>query len=59
MFGVLVEELIDGEKAKVMKIFEEFKEARIYADNAACKGQNAVIFDWDSESGSYIEFYSV
>ena len=56
MFAVLFE----TEEEKTFKVYADLSSAQYAAQNAVCgMGWKATIFDYDNESNTYIEFYTV
>lgn len=55
MFGVLYE----TDDGKVFHICRTQEEAKNEADNLACMGYAVTVFDYDIDSKTYLEFYSI
>ena len=55
MFAVMYE----TEEGKVIKTFKELGEAQEMANNTACMGYAVTVFDYDVESETFLEFYSM
>ena len=57
MFGLLIDySNVDG---RVFKIYDTLDEAKEAMNNIACMGYRVTLFDYDKDSGEYIEFYSL
>lgn len=55
MFAVMYE-MEDG---RVFKIYQELGEAQQVANSIACMGTQVTVFDYDLDSESFVEFYTV
>lgn len=56
MFAIMYETTENG---KIFKICETLDEARNKAHNIACMGYSVTVFDYDVDTGTYIEFYTI
>ena len=57
MFAFAV--LYETEDGKMFKLFKDHIDARSFANNIACMGHEAKVFDYDMSTNEYIEFYTV
>ena len=55
MFAVMYETK-DG---KVIKTYNDLNDAQIAANNIACSGTGVTVFDYDIDSESFVEFYTI
>ena len=55
MFAVMYE----TEEGKVIKTCKELGEAQALANNTACMGYAVTVFDYDVDSQTFLEFYSI
>ena len=55
MFAVMYE----TEEGKVIKTCKELDEAHELANNTACMGYAVTVFDYDADSQTFLEFYSM
>ena len=56
MFGVLVD--WEGDAGMTFELFDDIDEAMGYANDTACAGFDAKLFDYDKESGQFMEWFS-
>lgn len=54
-FAVMVEDA-DG---RIFTLYKTLEEAQNAANNAACMGYGVTVFDYDKETGEYLEFYTL
>ena len=57
MFAFAV--LYETEDGKMFKLFKDHIDARSFANNIACMGHEAKVFDYDMSTNEYTEFYTV
>ena len=55
MFAVM----IDSAEGRIFTIYKTLEDARDAANGAACMGYGATVFDYDAETGEYLEFYTI
>lgn len=55
MFAVMYE-MEDG---KVFKVYNDLRDAQIAANNIARNGTVVTVFDYDLDSESFVEFYTI
>lgn len=51
--------MIETADGKIFTLYKTLEEAHDAANNAACMGYAATVFDYDIETGIYLEFYSL
>lgn len=51
--------MVDDAEGRVFTLYRTLEEAQNAADNAACMGYDVVVFDYDKETGKYMEFYTI
>jgi hypothetical protein len=55
-YGVLVD--WEGEAGMGFTLFHDIEDAIAFADDSACNGFDAKLFEYDEESKQYMEYYS-
>lgn len=51
--------MVDDAEGRVFTLYRTLEEAQNAAGNAACMGYDVVVFDYDKETGKYMEFYTI
>lgn len=51
--------MTESAEGRIFTLYKTLEEAQNAANNAACMGYSVTVFDYDKETGEFLEFYTI